>query len=60
MDTAGFNKFEGDKLFFIEVPDIYDAKNYLRNNIVFKNMAYKIIDDGDVIITRLPGTTHQR
>ncbi|HOV25845.1 MAG TPA: glycosyltransferase [Pseudobacteroides sp.] len=56
MDTAGFNKFEGDKLFFIEVPDIYDAKNYLRNNIVFKNMAYKIIDDVDVIITRLPGT----
>ncbi len=52
----GFNKFEGERLFFIEVPDIHDVNNYLKNNNVFKGMAQKIINDVDVIISRIPGT----
>ncbi|SDJ85899.1 glycosyltransferase family 4 protein [Natronincola ferrireducens] len=53
---AGFNKFDGDGLFFVEVPDIHNYKTYFRSNKLYESIAKKIVNDVDVIIARIPGT----
>ncbi|WP_026894269.1 glycosyltransferase family 4 protein [Clostridiisalibacter paucivorans] len=53
---SGFNKFEGNGLFFVEVPDIHNYKTYFRSNRLFESIAKKIVNDVDVIIARIPGT----
>lgn len=53
---AGFNKFEGDGLFFVEVPDIHNQKTYFRNNKLYESIGKNIVDNVDVIISRIPGT----
>lgn len=55
-EIKGYNEFHGDKLRFVEVPEIHNPRDYFSNikktNYIIKSLVKKV----DFVIARLPGT----
>lgn len=55
VDINDYNEFNGDGIFFIEVPDINNPIKYLNNIRRTKQTIANLVQSVDCVITRLPG-----